>query len=211
MSFTRTVLRSATAAVLTLTFTLTFTCSQAQTDPKKAFEASYKAEKNKDLPGAIKAIKGAYDANSYEQNLRLGWLYYSSASHTESMTHYQKAIALMPAAVEPRFGYIYPAAAVGNWEAVRQQYEEILKLDPKNSYANYRIGMIYYSREEYKKAFDYFQVGANLYPFDYDYTLMLAWSNYRLGRVREAKVLFNKVLIINPGDASANEGLGLLN
>jgi hypothetical protein len=39
---------------------------------------------------------------------------------------------------------------------------------------------------------------------------MYAWSNYRLGKMREAEILFKKALLIRPGDASANEGLLLV-
>jgi len=39
---------------------------------------------------------------------------------------------------------------------------------------------------------------------------MLAWTNFKLGKFREAKVLFSKALLIQPGDESALEGLGLI-
>jgi hypothetical protein len=51
----------------------------------------------------------------------------------------------------------------------------------------------------------------DLYPFGYDGLLMLGWTSYFLGSYNEAKVLFNKVKLYNPNDASANEGLQLLN
>jgi Flp pilus assembly protein TadD len=49
-----------------------------------------------------------------------------------------------------------------------------------------------------------------MYPFDYDNLVLYAWTNYQLGKLREAKVLFNKVLLNKPNDASAKEGLGLI-
>jgi hypothetical protein len=39
---------------------------------------------------------------------------------------------------------------------------------------------------------------------------MLAWTSYFTGNYNQAKVLFNKVKLYNPGDASANEGLQLM-
>ena len=53
-------------------------------------------------------------------------------------------------------------------------------------------------------------LAVNLYPFDYDSVIMLAWTNFQLNKFREAKVLFNKSLLIRPGDESALEGLGLM-
>jgi len=39
---------------------------------------------------------------------------------------------------------------------------------------------------------------------------MLAWTNFKLGKLREAKVLFQKALLISPDDESATEGLNLI-
>jgi Flp pilus assembly protein TadD len=70
--------------------------------------------------------------------------------------------------------------------------------------------MMYYYRADYNGALKYIEKTANMYPFDYYSVLMLAWTNLKLGRSREAEVLFNKVLLISPDDKSAEEGLGLL-
>lgn len=175
-----------------------------------AFKSSYTKESNSDFTGAIKDLKTVYSETSYELNLRLGWLHYSAGLFTESMSYYKKAIDLMPASVEAKFGYVYPAAAVGNWDQVKSQYEDILRIDAKNSQAHYRLGLIFYGREEFDKALQHFQVGFNLYPFDYDFNLMMAWTSLKMGKMREAKVLFNKVLLLSPGDESAIEGLSLI-
>ena len=177
---------------------------------QEAFAASYTSETAGDYTKAVEAMKKIYDAGSYEINLRLGWLTYMSGLFNESVAYYQKCIALMPYALEPRFGLVYPASALGNWDQVKNQYLEILKIDPANTLATYRLGLIYYGKEDYNNAFRCFEKNANLYPFDYDSVIMYAWTNYRLGKLREAKVLFNKALMIRPKDASALEGLGLI-
>ena len=175
-----------------------------------AFASGYGLEAAGNYAGAIDALKKVYDDSSYEINLRLGWLVYLSGDFPESVSYYQKAIDLKPIAIEARFGYVLPAAALGNWESVKKQYLEILKIDPQNSYANYRLGYFYYNSGNYTDALKYFERVVNLYPFDYDGLLMYAWTNYQLGKLREAKVLFNKVLMNTPGDASALEGLQLI-
>lgn len=113
----------------------------------------------------------------------------------------------MPYSIECKFGLILPLKALGNWTAVKGQYEEILKVDSKNSAANYNIGLLYYGQKNYKTALSYFEKVSNLYPFDFDSTLMLAWSNLQLGNYREAKILFDHALLIQPENASAKEGL----
>lgn len=175
-----------------------------------AFETSYAYETSLNYTKAIDALRKVYDEQSYEINIRLGWLYYKSGDHTESVAYYTKAIELKPYSIEARLGYVLPASTLGNWNQVLNKYVEILKIDEKNYTANFRIGLIYYNRKDYATAFKYYEKLANMYPFDYDAMHMYAWTNFRLGKVREAKVLFNKVLLIKPGDSSALEGLSLI-
>ena len=175
-----------------------------------AFSKSYEYEATSDYANAITTMKTVYDASSYEINIRLAWLSYMSGLFTESVTYYQKAIALMPMSIEAKFGIINPLAALGNWSQVQAQYEKILEIDAKNTTANYRLGMIFYGKKDYAKAITFFQKNVNLYPFTYDSLIMYAWSNFQLGKTREAKVLFNKCLLYNPTDASALEGLSLI-
>jgi tetratricopeptide (TPR) repeat protein len=167
-------------------------------------------EKAGEYSKAIDKIKQVYAEDSYESNLRLGWLNYLHGNFTESSAYYERSIALKPYAIEARFGYVYPLSALGNWGVVKQQYEKILSIDTRNTLANYRLGMIFYGSEDYGTALKFFENVVNLYPFDYDGIIMYAWSNYRLGKMREAEILFKKALLIRPGDASANEGLLLV-
>ena len=89
-------------------------------------------------------------------------------------------------------------------------YNKILKISPNNTIANYRLGLIYYGKKDYQKALKLFEKVVNLYPFDYDGLLMYAWTNFMLGKTKEAKILFNKVLMLSPDDESAREGLDLI-
>ncbi len=175
-----------------------------------AFSDSYEKEKSGKYGEAATALKSIYDEKSYELNLRLGWLTYNQGQFSESMAYYNKAIALMPMAIEPRLGVVLPASAMGNWDFVIGQYNKILTIDPNNTLVLYRMGLISYNRKDYKQAYTYFDKVVNFYPFDYDSLLMLAWTNYQLGKNREAKVLFQKAILYNPGETSAKEGLGLI-
>jgi len=176
---------------------------------QSAWERSLEAESKQDLKTAISTLKASNDT-SYMTLLRLGYLHYQSGLHTESMRFYQQCIQLMPYAIEPRLGFVNPAAAVNNWTQVREQYEAILKIDPKQTLVLYRMGLIHYNLQEYPKALSYFEKVINLYPADYDTLLMYAWTQLRLGKRNEARILFEKILLISPKDASALEGLKLL-
>lgn len=175
-----------------------------------AFSDSYTKEKVGKYADAANSLKAHYDANSYEINLRLGWLTYLQGQFNESLGYYNKAIELMPYAIEPRFGLALPASSLGNWEMVVDQYNKILAIDPNNTVTLYRMGLISYDRKDFKKAYEYFEKVVNLYPFDYQSLLMFAWSNLKIGKTREAKIYFYKTLLYSPDDASAKEGLALI-
>lgn len=134
-----------------------------------------------------------------------------AGSYTESVTYYNKALSLMPYSEEARFGLILPKLALGKTSEVITLYKQIIENSPNNTQANYRLGLIYYEQKDYMTAFNYFQKVVQLYPFDYDSLLMLAWTQLKLGRNRDAKVLFQKVLMYSPSDASALEGLKWVN
>lgn len=172
----------------------------------KSIELEYKGEYVK----AIAPLREVYDEKSYEMNLRLGWLTYEATQYVESAAYYQKSVDLKPYSIEAKLGYVYPASALGNWDMVTAQYKNILEIDPQNTVVNYRMGLIDYNNKRYAAAYKYFEKVVNLYPFGYDALLMFAWTNFQLGRSREAKVLFGKVLLIFPEDASAKEGLSLI-
>ncbi len=178
---------------------------------QEAFASSYKYETDGDYTKAADALRKEYDERSYEINLRLGWITYLNGAFTESSAYYNKAIQLMPLSIEARLGFVLPASAMGNWDHVIAKYREILKIDPNHYLTNYRMGLIFYYREDYQTAFKYLERIANMYPFDYDAVHMFAWVHLRLGNKKEAKTLFNKVLLIRPDDSSSIEGLKLSN
>ncbi|MDX5584242.1 MAG: hypothetical protein QNK20_04835, partial [Aureibaculum sp.] len=63
---------------------------------QEAFSKSYVLEAQGDFKLAADEIKAFYDANSYETNLRLGWLNYMAGNFNESIAFYQKSMELMP-------------------------------------------------------------------------------------------------------------------
>lgn len=175
-----------------------------------AFTKSYTLETTFKYSEAIEALKSLNTTDNYPVALRLGWLSNLAKKYDESAGYYRKASELMPVSVEALLGLVNPLANQKKWTEVEQVYLDILKIEPKNSTVNFRLGQIYYNRKEYSKAEKYFSTALNLYPFDYDSMLMSAWNYYFLGNYNEAKALFNRVLLYSPKDASAKEGLGMI-
>ena len=198
------------SVVIALLIGSQFIQAQDQKVVQEAFVKSYALETAKKQNEAIDILKSLSNSENYPIQLRLAWLYYSSKRYDESVAAYKKAAELMPASIEALLGIVNPLAVQKKWSEIEQVYVSILKIDPKNSQTNFRLGQIYYNRKEYAKADKYFSTSLNLYPFDYDSMLMSGWNCYFLGKYSEAKELFNRVLLYSPLDTSAKEGLGLI-
>jgi tetratricopeptide (TPR) repeat protein len=177
---------------------------------QSAFEESYALEAEGNYQGALEVLEDGFVDNSYEFNIRYGWLYYNLGDYPTSKKYYKKAMELMPYSHQAKFGYVLPLAGLGEWAEVISIYKKMLQTDPKNTVVNYRLGAIYYEMKDYQPAYNYLEEVINLYPNDYDSNLLFAWTNYQMGKLKEAKVLFNKVLLIKPGDESAEQGLSLI-
>ena len=196
--------------LILIVFVLPTIAQVNQNDLQTAFVKSYEQETKGDFSAAMDELKKVYSEESYELNLRLGWLNYNAGLFDESIIFYSTAQKLKPYSEEARFGLILPKAALGKWDDVIVIYDEILEISPQNTVALYRLGLVYYGRKDYNKAEPLFKKVVDLYPFGYDGLLMLGWTSYFLGNYNQAKVLFNKVKLYSPGDASANEGLELI-
>lgn len=196
--------------MMLLVFSLFAMTANAQTALQTAFKSSYAAEAKGDYKTALNAMKNT-GSDSYEVNLRIGWLQYMLGATNEAEKHYKKAVDAMPYSIEAKLGYVYPLSALGKWTEVRQQYNKILEICPQHSLANYRMGLIFYYSDDFKTAQKYFDKVVNMYPFDYDGVIMSGWNNLKLGKKADASILFNKALLIRPDDASAKEGLKYVN
>jgi tetratricopeptide (TPR) repeat protein len=190
-------------------FSALFVCLawSAQAQSQKAFAASYTAEYAGNIAKAIEEIKGVHQSSSYETNIRLGWLYYSAQSYSESAKYYKAACDLMKMSIESRLGYVLPLSALGKWDEVITVYKEIIAIEKYNSTANYRLALIYYNRKDYNTAKSYIDNALNVYPFDYDTVILAAWTYQMVGKREAARSLFEKALLLRPNDASAMEGL----
>lgn len=184
--------------------------SQSDDVMLSAFEESYNYEKSYNYDKAIESIVKVYKESTYETNLRLGWLYYCNKNYAQSATYYKKAISIMPYSIEAKFGLVNAAAATGSYDICVQQYKDILVIDSQNSKARYYLALYYYNKANYSEAAKYLESTANQYPFDYDITILYAWINLKISKMREAKILFNNALLMRPNDASAKEGLSML-
>jgi tetratricopeptide (TPR) repeat protein len=191
-----------------LTFCSVF-IAQSDNAIREAFKKSYESEYQLKYSKAIEDLQGIYDVNSYELNLRLGWLSYKNNKHVESVSYYKKAITKMPNSVEARLGLTYPLSAMEKWDLVIEQYKAVIKVDNGNTTANYNLALIYYNKGEYGSSWKYMQSYLLLHPFDFDGNSLAGWIKYSVGKKSEAFAFFKKALLVRPYDTSFNKVLGI--
>jgi tetratricopeptide (TPR) repeat protein len=179
---------------------------KAQDNAETAFSKSYTFEYDTQYAKAIEALL-ALKTESYEINLRLGWLEYLSKDYAKSETYYKKALELEPNSIEARFGHVLPVYALGNMNSVLAIYTDILKLDPNNSIVNYRMAYIYYTKKDYVNAMTYVSKVIKAYPFDFDSNLLAGKIMLDQGKKPEAKKYFIKALEYNPQSEDAKSAI----
>lgn len=180
--------------------------AKAQLTSEAAFSKSYSFEYETQYTKAITALTDLH-TDSYQINLRLGWLYYLSKDYVKSEQYYRKAVAAEASSIEARFGLVLPLSTVGNWNSVLAVYLEIVKLDPNNSTANYRIASIYYARKDYANAKTFVAKVLKLYPFDYDSNLLSGKILMGQAKNADAKKYIIKALEYNPQSEEAKTAL----
>ncbi|HEX2683141.1 MAG TPA: tetratricopeptide repeat protein, partial [Ferruginibacter sp.] len=174
------------------------------------YAKSLDKEKKLDYFGAIRSMLELNDSASYETNLRMGWLYYKAGQEKRSLYCYERAIKINPRAIEAKIGFGYPSYLLDDMTDLIEQDKKILEIDPNNKVTNGNLALIYFYNKEYTKALPYFQKVVQMYPFDYDNNLSLAWTCLYLDKKAEAEKYFNIVLLYSPTDPSAREGLETL-
>lgn len=184
--------------ILIISMATTGMVAFSQSSVSAAFSKSYTYEASKEYSKAASAIDAVYDASSYSMNLRLGWLNYLAGEYVKSQGFYKKSIELEAKSIEARLGYVYPTAAMENWDDVVKTYNEILAIDSHHAVVNYRMAYIYFVRKDFEKAVNYALKVADLYPFDYDSNYLLGQIYVSQGKIKEAKMYLTRALNYNP-------------
>ncbi len=176
----------------------------------ETFSTTYYYESKLDYNNAILTFYQFYDRNSYEMNMRLGWLNYLKGDMQTSIIYYKIALENEPSSIQAHWGLILPYTELKLWEEVRKELLKILELDPINYSANYRLALSYYYMGDYKRSENYLNIIFKLYPFDYDITSLLGYINIKKGEINEARKYFTIALKYNPSNEEIRNTLNSL-
>ena len=181
--------------------------ARAQGAPS-AYQQSYDLEAENKLQESLTALEHVPAAQqTYVYQYRRGWLLLLLGRHPESVAAYERAIALAPAAVEPRLGMMLPQMALRRWLDVEKNALEVLQRDPLSYLANSRLAWSYYNLGRWADAASVYRRVLAAYPSDVEMRVGLGWSLLKQGKAAEAAVELRQALEVAPRHRSAIEGL----
>ncbi|TES93920.1 MAG: tetratricopeptide repeat protein [Candidatus Cloacimonadota bacterium] len=158
-----------------------------------------------DYPQAEKVLEVALkkSPDNVEVMKLLGWAYMYTERYDDALFLYQKVLSIQPndAMARNNLGYIcYKRKIFG--EAI-EHLSKVIKSGREAStslYANYYLGLIYFEREMYNDAINFFgralEIGPNLFEAKY----YLALSYYKKGRVNKAMEIWKEMVGANPNN-----------
>jgi tetratricopeptide (TPR) repeat protein len=178
----------------------------------KLFEESFVYEAQGKYTASLNSVLQILrlDHKNYVATLRAGWLSYLRGNYKESSYYYEKAVALAPHAIEPRLGLMLPLMAANKWKKTETVAQDIIKSDSKNYLANSRLAFILFSQKRYGDAAPQYRKVIDWYPSDIEMQLGLAWTFLRMGKKKEARRYFLKVLTVRRNNRSALDGMEIV-
>jgi tetratricopeptide (TPR) repeat protein len=162
----------------------------------KARYVASEAERKKSYEDAEVAVDKALaiDPNLAEGHFARGlmlWTPYKRFPHAQAIQSYRRAIELNPNFDEAhhQLGFVY--LHIGMLDKGQHEIEKALAINPSNTLARYRLGVIDMCRAKYAEAFQIF----NSTPLEQNPELLAFYTSnalFRLGRDEEASALIER-------------------
>jgi tetratricopeptide (TPR) repeat protein len=146
-------------------------------------------------------------SKDYLYQYRAGWLSYVLGKFTLSLTHYSKATALEPTAIEPRLAQIKPLLALGKFRELETVCKSIIQIDSKNYTARSTLAYSLYISGDYTSSANIYSSLINDYPTDIEMLLGGAWAFYKGNNKKKALELFLIAEKLQPLNERVKEGL----
>jgi tetratricopeptide (TPR) repeat protein len=185
-----------------------FALGDPTTDAAILWSDSIKAESNGDYAGAL--VKMDQLANvfpdPYLVNIRKGWLSYMNHDYVHAVYDYHQASSAAPDAITPYIGLVYSYRAAGLTQNTVGACNDVLKHDPQNTIALKMLASISYEQTDFATAAHYYQVLVDAHPEEPVYLSGLGWSYLKLGKNDLAVRFFQRLLILSPDYAYAQQG-----
>lgn len=139
-----------------------------------------------------------------------GMLAYQKGDTSTAMTRFQDAVAKKDDLVMARsmLGDLYRSKS--DYQAAREQYQVLTRLDPYYYLNHYRLGVVYQFMKEFAPAAASYLAALNLKPNDAPSNMNMATILYTLDKPSEALPYAQKAVEFDPGSYAAWVNLGLV-
>lgn len=204
-------LRSATGKSLGLLVALgTASLAQGQdtTQAASLWSDSLRLEQNSDYAGALDkmAYFAKVSSDIYLIQIRCGWLNYMNKSYDKAVTDYLAAAKIEPTSLTPYLGLMYTYRAAGQTPQALQACRQVLQIDPLNYTATKMLAAISYENGNFTDAAQDYLSLLRTHPEDESLLSGAGWSLLKLNRKAEAKLCFQRLLILSPTYSYAQSG-----
>ena len=185
--------------------------AQSESATANLYRESYALEAKHEYAGALAKVHDVTrtSGRTYFATMRLAWLAYLAGDFAASQAEYAVAIAAEPKSIEPKLGLTLPLLAARNWKDLDRACREALVVDPHNATALARLALAQYWGGSYAEAVATYRQLVVDYPSDLDYKTGLGWAYVKLGRLADARPVFEAVLAVSPDNTNAKQGLAV--
>ena len=156
---------------------------------------------NKNYNEALLQIDQQIDQKPSAQLLfKKGLIYNGLQDYQKAVEAFSEALDLQPENAEILNEMAEGLSVLGNYQDATSYFKKAVKLQPENLSLTAKLGRNYISLKDYKRAYNCF---SDIYAKDSTnvyWNKQLAYSAFRIGKKSQAIILYEKVLIQNPGD-----------
>ncbi|THB71245.1 MAG: tetratricopeptide repeat protein [Gammaproteobacteria bacterium] len=135
--------------------------------------------------------------------IRYAWLNYLLGNYDDSISNYQKAIAINPDSIDAKLGITLPLLASQKYSKTKRYAKQVLEVSPWNYTAHMKIILCEQAQKRWATLKSHTQALIKHYPTDTTLQVFLARAYANLDEGDNAVKTYKKVLIRYPGHYEA--------
>ncbi|OLC82444.1 MAG: hypothetical protein AUH72_06770 [Acidobacteria bacterium 13_1_40CM_4_65_8] len=136
--------------------------------------------------------------NDAEAHNNLGQALERLGRVADAVTHFERAVALVPDKWAYRFNLAHGVGAAGQWDRAITEYREAVRLFPADYATQYNLALALYKRGDPSAAVPEFEKAIALAPSEPSFHFSLGMTFEKLGRMSEAVREYRRFLEMDP-------------
>jgi len=164
---------------------------------------------NKSYSEAVAKIEQQISQNPTSQiYFKKGVVFSNLQKYQEAVKAFSEALKFQPGNLEILSEMAEDLSILGNLQDAIAYYKKAIDIEPNNLALKAKLGRVYISKKEMKKAWDLFSEIHAIDSSNVYWTKQYAFCSFQTGKRLLAVHLYKKVLAANPRDYSTYENLG---